>query len=106
MTDFIEGIAFSRRDLLATTAAVAAAAAVAGCSQAVAADRAATDPGAIVVPAHGLYEVPLRSDRKFDNPFWDAVVEGEFVAPSGKRVKVDGFYYAEGEWRVRFVPAE
>jgi hypothetical protein len=71
----------------------------------VSAAETATGTSAIV-PAHDVFEVTLRSARKFDNPFWDVGMHADFVAPSGARIAVDGFYSGEGQWRVRFVPRE
>jgi hypothetical protein len=58
------------------------------------------------VPMFGLVEVSLVDGTDFANPFGDAVCEAEFTAPSGRRVRVGGFYDGDRTWRVRFVPRE
>jgi hypothetical protein len=59
-----------------------------------------------VVPQYGVFETSLTLDAVLDNPFRDATASAVFTAPSGARVKVDGFHYGGNEWRVRFVPQE
>ena len=51
-------------------------------------------------------EWSLRSDRAYDNPFSDVIVDAAFTAPSGKVVTVPAFYDGEGTWRVRLNPDE
>lgn len=51
-------------------------------------------------------EWELHSDRPYLHHFTDVAVDGEFVAPSGKVVRVPGFYDGGGVWRVRFNPGE
>ena len=51
-------------------------------------------------------EWSLRSDRAYDNPFSDVMVDAAFTAPSGRVVTVPAFYDGEGTWRVRFNPDE
>ena len=58
------------------------------------------------VPVRSVGEWSLRSDRAYDNPFSDVVVDAAFAAPSGKVVTVPAFYDGEGTWRVRFNPDE
>jgi hypothetical protein len=58
------------------------------------------------VPKYGVYEVTLRSREELANPFWDAQARADFVSPSGKGISVEGFYYGQDQWRVRFVPRE
>jgi len=58
------------------------------------------------VPKYGIFELKFTSENEFGNPFWDAQATATFTSPSGKRVKVEGFYYGGREWRVRFVPSE
>ena len=40
------------------------------------------------------------------NPFWDAALTGQFTAPSGKKVSVEGFFCGDGIYTVRFCPVE
>ena len=53
-----------------------------------------------------VFEVSLESAEKTGNPFWDAQLQAEFTSPGGKRIPVDGFYYGQEQWKVRFVPRE
>ena len=64
------------------------------------------NPSAPAVKAHGVFEITLRSDKTFANPFRDAQAKAVFTSPSGKKTEVAGFYYGADQWRVRFVPAE
>ncbi len=41
-----------------------------------------------------------------ENPFSDAILVGEFTAPSGKTNRVEGFYDGDNTWRLRFAPDE
>lgn len=58
------------------------------------------------VPRWGMWEATLKSQRQYFNPFTEVSVMATFVAPSGKRVTVDGFYDGDNVWRVRFMPDE
>ena len=77
------------------------------------------------VPRGGRFELAVDLAGHFANPFDfdEFLVQGHFVAPSGKEVVVDGFPYrdferalegrnekltpkGETEWRVRFTPVE
>lgn len=59
-----------------------------------------------VVPKYGIFEISFTSKEKRENPFWDVRVRAAFTSPSGRQIRVDGFYYGPDEWRVRFVPRE
>ncbi|MFP3895917.1 MAG: DUF5060 domain-containing protein, partial [Anaerolineales bacterium] len=48
----------------------------------------------------------LHTEKVYDNPFADVIVEAAFEAPSGQTFTVPGFYDGENTWRVRFNPAE
>jgi hypothetical protein len=74
-----------------------------GCSFATAGSPATQGAG---VSKYAVDEIVLRSDALFQNPFWDAAAQADFVSPSGKKVHVEGFYFGEKEWRIRFVPRE
>ncbi len=69
-------------------------------------ERNSSADNAQAVPKYGIFEVTLRSEREFDNPFWDAQAAAVFTSPSGKTHRVEGFYDGGNEWRVRFVPGE
>lgn len=73
------------------------------------------------VKAFEKFELTLDVDATFDNPFDpnDISVFAYFTAPSGKTIKVRGFYYQDYEmtegglrrkgepvWKVRFAPSE
>jgi hypothetical protein len=51
-------------------------------------------------------EWALHSERIYDNPFFDVVVEATFAGPSGQTVRIPAFYDGERTWRVRFSPGE
>ncbi len=59
-----------------------------------------------VVPRWGLFECTVTNPHSYDNPFADVDLEATFVAPSGRHVKVFGFYDGADTWRVRFMPDE
>jgi len=78
------------------------------------------------VPVDGKLELTFHLDREYENPFDPEVVDvqGHFLAPSGRRTAVPGFYYQEYArtadaggneklipvgapcWKVRFAPDE
>lgn len=78
------------------------------------------------VPVYGKVELTFYLDREWENPFDPDVVDvqGHFLAPSGRKIAVPGFYYqdyvrvkdAQGNeklrpvggpcWKVRFSPTE
>lgn len=67
---------------------------------------AVTGAETTTVPKYGLVELALHCADRFENPFRDAACSAEFVAPSGTRLRVEGFYDGDDCWRVRFVPRE
>ncbi len=48
----------------------------------------------------------FESDRDYPEPFVDVVLDGVFMAPSGKINRMPGFYDGQRTWRVRFSPDE
>ncbi|MCD6364747.1 MAG: DUF5060 domain-containing protein [Planctomycetes bacterium] len=64
----------------------------------------AKDDSLPVVPMYDVFETTLTPNGQFDNPFRDVAVTAEFISPGGRRVSVEGFYFGQGQWRVRFVP--
>jgi hypothetical protein len=62
----------------------------------------ASAPGSVA--KFGLMEVSLRDSTAYENPFLDVVVDAEFSAPDGSRVRVPGFYYGGGVWKIRMRP--
>jgi hypothetical protein len=67
---------------------------------------AATTPGMVEVARWRWHEFSVAARAHVDNPFRDAALVGEFVAPSGKTNVLDGFYDGEQTWRLRFAPDE
>lgn len=57
-------------------------------------------------PKYGVREIALTCSDRFENPFRDASCTAEFVAPSGSKMTVGGFYDGGDCWRIRFVPRE
>jgi hypothetical protein len=53
-----------------------------------------------------MHEFELRARSAAENPYRDATLVGEFVAPSGKAIKVEGFYDGGDTWKLRFAPNE
>ncbi len=58
------------------------------------------------VPRWEMHEFVLSGRCHVDNPFFDAALIGEFIAPSGKQVTLEGFYDGSNTWRLRFTPEE
>ena len=83
-------------------------------------------PNALSVPVYEKFELTFELDQQYSNPFDPEVVDiqGHFVSPSGKHIKLPGFYYQDHErslteegfeklipvgapcWKVRFAPKE
>lgn len=52
-----------------------------------------------------IYEVSLRTPHeKFVNPHTEVNIDAEFSGPDGKTFPINGFYYQDNEWRLRFNP--
>lgn len=66
----------------------------------------AATPPPVIVPCRETHEFALRGRCYVENPFKDAALIGDFIAPSGKRVMVEGFHCGEDLWKLRFVPDE
>lgn len=60
----------------------------------------------ISVPQWGRFEAQFLSSQAYANPLQDARLDVEFVAPSGVRHTVEGFWDGGQTWRVRFCPHE
>ncbi|HSH94606.1 MAG TPA: DUF5060 domain-containing protein, partial [Roseimicrobium sp.] len=60
----------------------------------------------VEVPRWEMHEFELHGRCQAENPFRDARLAGEFTAPSGKTMTVEGFYDGEDVWRLRFAPNE
>lgn len=61
---------------------------------------------AVEVARWEMHEFSVRGRVQGSNPFRDASLRGEFVAPSGKTIVVEGFYDGHQTWRLRFAPGE
>lgn len=54
-----------------------------------------------------VYEWTIpHDDAEYANPWEQVTVVAELTAPSGAAIRVDGFYYDDDTWKVRFAPAE
>lgn len=60
----------------------------------------------VEAPRWEMHEFELRGHSQVGNPFSDDVLVGEFTAPSGKTITVEGFYDGDNTWRLRFAPDE
>ncbi len=60
----------------------------------------------IEVPLWQVHEFRLRSTTWVGNPWREAMLLGEFEAPSGRRLMVPGFFEEPDIWCVRFTPDE
>jgi len=57
------------------------------------------------VERYGVYELTLQhEDSPYANPWEDVALSAQFASPEGKTFAVDGFYYGEDQWKVRFSP--
>jgi hypothetical protein len=64
------------------------------------------EAAAVTVPRWEPHEFVLRGKAHVANPFRDAALVGEFTAPSGKTVVVEGFHDGGDTWKLRFAPWE
>jgi hypothetical protein len=58
------------------------------------------------VPLHSPFELRLSTTRQHGNPYLDVNVTGVFTSPSGKQMRLAGFWDGGPVWRVRFTPVE
>jgi len=79
------------------------------------------------VPYYEIFELTFRQDVKYTDPFFDTGIAVTLFSPSGRQVKVGGFYYGPSDkaevldkladekeypfngqnyWKARFAPAE
>ena len=77
---------------------------LAGC--ALGTNMSTTQTAQPTVPLYGVHEIALTCSEPLDNPFRDAAISAEYVSPTGRKIRVEGFYYGDQQWRVRFVPRE
>ena len=60
----------------------------------------------IEVPRWEMHEFELHGRSRVENPFRDAALVGEFTAPSGTALRIEGFLDGSDAWRLRFAPTE
>lgn len=53
-----------------------------------------------------IVEINLKSNSIFNNPWNEGYLSALFSGPSGKGIFVDGFYYDNNIWKIRFNPPE
>lgn len=72
------------------------------------ASKDSRQPGAplLEVPRWELHEFELHGSCLVENPFRDARLLGEFTAPSGTVLRLEGFHDGGDTWRLRFAPTE
>lgn len=58
------------------------------------------------IPRYEVWELEIRSERAYANPFTDVSVTTTFCAPSGTRLTAWGCYDGDDTWRVRLAPEE
>jgi hypothetical protein len=58
------------------------------------------------LPAYDIFELTLKHNGDYANKFFDPTVAAIFTGPSGKQLRVGGFYYGGDLWKVRFRPNE
>jgi hypothetical protein len=58
------------------------------------------------IPLWGRFEQPFTAGRHYTNPVQDSTLSVDFTAPSGRRVRVSGFWDGDHMWRVRVMPDE
>lgn len=75
-----------------------------------AAARTSTSAGiaaAELVPRYGIFEHTFRwPSGGYSNPWEQVNVSVAFTSPSGRRVTVKGFYFAQNTWKTRFSPGQ
>ncbi|MBI4324639.1 MAG: DUF4038 domain-containing protein [Chloroflexi bacterium] len=66
--------------------------------------QAGTPP--VEVPRWEMHEFVWHGRSEVENPFREAAFVGEFTAPSGRVLNVEGFHDGGDTWRLRFAPHE
>ncbi len=51
-----------------------------------------------------LFEVLLNASGSQANPYTDVHLSAQFYGPVGEQVQVEGFWYGDQVWRIRFMP--
>ena len=58
------------------------------------------------IARYDVFETLLTASKAYANPFLDVTVTATFTAPSGRQLKVYGFYDGQNTWRLRVAPDE
>lgn len=59
------------------------------------------------VPIWDRFELQLVSESEYENPIYDvSKLSALFTAPSGRQLKINGFWDGEKDWKIRFMPDE
>jgi len=58
------------------------------------------------VPLYTAFDLVLSTSTTYNNPYLDVSVDGIFTSPTGKVLRLDGFWDNGQTWRVRFAPNE
>ena len=58
------------------------------------------------VEQYGVFELTLKSEATYANPFTEATLHAVFTGPDKQTVELDGFHYKGTEWKARFVPGK
>lgn len=100
----------NRRDFLKAAAVTSLVAPYFGATTAEASQRATpeTSPGSQPlrsgeIEQWGMYQVALKSRKKYSNPFTDVTLKARFRC-NGTELAVNGFYDGKDTWRVRLMP--
>lgn len=65
-----------------------------------------TSPSGNPVRRYGIFELTFKNSGTFENSFLDVDLQVLFTSPSGVQRRVNGFFYDENLWKVRFRPDE
>lgn len=63
-----------------------------------------TDVDKVRVAQDDIVEISLKSNSLFVNPWNEGYLSAFFTGPAGESVFVDGFYYDDNVWKIRFNP--
>ncbi len=56
------------------------------------------------IAKHGLFEFALSSENSYQNPYKDVNLSAEFSGPNGETMHVEGYWFEENIWKIRFMP--
>ena len=60
----------------------------------------------IEIPCYERFQLTLKNPDEKGNPFQNPAVYLHVTSPSGREVKIPGFYDGQNTWRIRFTPNE